>query len=343
MVLVNNLEAKEIAPEDLGKDSIMYSLVAPEAVLELIEDSAPAQIPDKEEAALYDLAITSEDELANQEIPQENTLSLTVGGSSLIASQDASTPHTRTEIENYTVQSGDTVTSIAKQFNVSVSTILWANNLTAYSIIRPGNTLKILPVSGLLHKVVSGDTLSSIAKKYQTSETEIEDANPSKTEKLAVSSELIIPGGVPPAPKITTAKPQVAASNIFESTAAVDSGTKLLWPANSHRINQYYNWRHNGIDINGKTGDPIYASEAGKVEISGWNSRGYGYYIVINHGNGIKTLYAHSSKLIAEVGDTVSRGELIAYIGSTGRSTGPHIHYEVHVNGKTVNPLLYTK
>jgi len=342
MVLINSLQAKEIAPEDIGKKSIMYELVAEEEALDLIEDSTPAQVPSSEEAALYDLALTSEDELSQQEIPQENTLSLIAGGSSLLASGDSSTPHTRTEIETYTVQPGDTVTSIAKQFGISVNTVLWANNLSAYSIIRPGKTLKILPVSGIIYKIKKGDTLAGIAKKYQSNQEEIIKTNPGVEEKLTVGAEIIIPGGIPPAPKITKPKTKLT-TRATDNTPAVDTGTKLLWPAKSHRINQYYNWRHRGLDINGRWGDPIYAAESGKVETSGWNTRGYGYYIIINHGNGIRTLYAHNSKNLVKVGDTVTRGQIIGYIGSTGRSTGPHIHFEVRTPNKRVNPLLYTK
>ncbi len=342
MVLANSLQAREMAPEDIGKNSIIYELVAKDEALDLIEDSTPAQIPASDEEALYGLALSGDDELNQQEIPRENTLSLTVGGSSLLASNEATTPHTRTDIENYTVQPGDTVTSIAKQFGVSVNTILWANNLTAYSIIKPGKILRIPPISGVVYKIKSGDTLDKIAKKYQANVETITEVNPNLKNKLTVGTEIIIPGGVPPAPKITRAKPKLT-FHPTNNTPAIDNGTKLLWPARSHRINQYYSWRHRGIDINGRWGDPEYAAESGKVEVSGWNNHGYGYYIIINHGNGLRTLYAHNSKNLVKVGDTVTRGQIIGHIGSTGRSTGPHIHFEVRLNNKRVNPLLYTK
>jgi murein DD-endopeptidase MepM/ murein hydrolase activator NlpD len=118
---------------------------------------------------------------------------------------------------------------------------------------------------------------------------------------------------------------------------------KLLWPTALRVINQYYGWRHTGVDIDGDYKDPIYASEDGVVETAGWNSGGYGLQIVINHQNGMKTRYAHASKLFVKVGQAVKRGEVIAMVGTTGRSTGTHLHYEVYVGGVRKNPLAYTK
>ena len=120
-------------------------------------------------------------------------------------------------------------------------------------------------------------------------------------------------------------------------------GLGMLWPATVRRITQYFNWRHRGIDIAGPTGTLIYAALDGMVEISGWNSGGYGYQIVLRHSNGMKTRYAHSSKLFVSVGQKVTKGEVIALMGSTGRSTGSHLHFEVVVGGVRVNPFLYVK
>jgi murein DD-endopeptidase MepM/ murein hydrolase activator NlpD len=155
---------------------------------------------------------------------------------------------------------------------------------------------------------------------------------------------------VPPAPKIVPVakSPVVAIRNILSPSSEPQKATDLeisntlLWPAKSRRINQYYSWRHRGLDIDGDVGDPAYAPESGKVEKSGWGT-GYGYHVIINHGNGIKTLQGHFSKLLVKTGDTVERGDQIAEIGSTGWSTGAHIHFEVIVNGVKVNPFTYTK
>ena len=109
-----------------------------------------------------------------------------------------------------------------------------------------------------------------------------------------------------------------------------------------YRITQYYSWRHHAIDIANKTGTPIYAADAGVIEVAGWGA-GYGNQIVINHGGGVKSRYAHMSKFYVKNGQKVSKGEAIGGIGSTGRSTGPHVHFEYIINGVKYNPLNYLK
>lgn len=250
----------------------------------------------------------------------------------------------RTEAIIYTVQTGDIIGKISEKFNVSANTILWENDLNWKSTIRPGQKLTILPNSGINHEVISGDTVLAIAKKYQIKANDIVIYN-----KLASAGDirsgdlLFIPGGVKPTTVRSSYTPRnTVYSNTYIPPATTGSSSKLLWPVDSTRITQYYHWRHHGLDIGDKTGQPIYASESGKVERSGWN-RGYGYNMVINHGNGLKTLYAHASSLLVKAGDTVSRGQTIALIGSTGWSTGPHIHYEVRVNNVKQNPLNYIR
>ena len=248
----------------------------------------------------------------------------------------------RTKSIIYTVQPRDIIGKLAEKFNISVNTILWENDLGWRSTIRPGQKLTILPNSGINHEVKSGDTVLALAKKYQTKASEIVKAN-----KLAEAGDirkgdlLYIPGGIKPATIRSSYTPRNTTANNTYSPPT-DTGTKLLWPVISHRITQYYHWGHHGLDVGDKKGNPIYASESGKVERSAWN-RGYGYNIIINHGNGLKTLYAHANSLLVKAGETVSRGQSIALIGSTGWSTGPHIHYEVIVNGYKQNPLNYIK
>jgi len=228
--------------------------------------------------------------------------------------------------------------TIAEKFNLTVSTILWENNLTWNSTIRPGQKLKILPDSGINHEVKSGDTVLAIAKKYQTDAKKIiSDNKLADAGDIKIGDLLFIPEGIKPTRVVSSYKPKTT-----HYEPAVDTGTKLLWPTLSHRMTQYYHWRHHAVDIGDKTGNPIYASESGKVERSGW-SRGYGYNVVINHGNGIKTVYAHASKLLVSKGESVVRGQTIAAIGSTGWSTGPHLHFEVRVNNIKQNPLNYIK
>lgn len=251
----------------------------------------------------------------------------------------------RTESITYTVQSGDVIGKIAEQFGISANTILWENNLSWNSTIRPGQKLTILPDSGITHEVASGDTILAIAKKYQTTADKIVDENKlADASDIRVGDLLFIPDGVKPTQVVSSYKP-IASVYSDEDVAPAqntNTGTKLLWPVLSHTITQYYHWGHSAIDIGDKTGNPIYAAEAGKVERAGWNS-GYGYNVIINHGNGIKTLYGHASKLLVQAGDSVSRGETIALIGSTGWSTGPHLHFEVRVNEVKQNPLNYIK
>lgn len=349
-VLTNNIAAKESTREDFGRNSLLFTMVEDEfSGHEIIKDDKPVQINNtsyRQNIAEIENTKTIEPDLTQNLANEE--LTVTQGGSALVK-QSLISPEqarTRTEIEEYTVESGDTASSIAKKFGLSVNTMLWSNNLKTYSIIKPGQTLKILPENGLLHKIIKGDTLKKIANKYQADEINIIESNKNiNPTALAVGSILFVPNGVPPAPKIIPrSKSSISIKNIFTPPSTnPNTGTKLLWPANSHRINQYYSWHHHGLDINGRIGDPAYAPESGKVIRAGWNRSGYGNNVMIDHGNGIVTLQAHFSKLLVKKGDTVKRGDVIALIGSTGHSTGPHIHFEVRINGKRVNPLGYIK
>ena len=255
-------------------------------------------------------------------------------------------PVQRTEIVYYTIQNGDTVSAIARRFGISVNTILWSNNLTAYSLLRPGNNLAILPYSGVMYTVRSGDTVSRIAKQYGISDDKILSAN-NLTDGLKAGQKIILPG----AQKLATAVARSSSvsglsviSNLIKQPGATAGTGKMVWPTVGHRITQYFSWRHNGVDIGNKVGTPIYAADGGVVIISkgGWNG-GYGNTIVIDHGGGKKTRYGHASKLFVKVGDRVEKGENIAAMGSTGRSTGPHLHFEVLVNGGRTNPLNYIR
>jgi len=257
------------------------------------------------------------------------------------------TKRPRSETIVYTVKPGDSVSTIAQNFGIKVRTILWENGLNAYSIIRPGDKLSILPVDGVTHKVRRGDTLSKIAKQYNIDKQEIIKQNKlTDASKLSVGQKLIIPNGKKT--RYARAKQKkYSGINVIKrlvklSGAKPVSGNKMNWPTVHHRITQYYSWRHPALDIADKIGTPIYAADAGVVERAGWG-RGYGLHVVINHGGGRKTRYAHASKLYVKKGDKVSKGEVIAAMGSTGWSTGPHVHFEVIINGKKYNPLNYTK
>lgn len=265
-----------------------------------------------------------------------------------LALEQGAGPIQRTEIIYYAVQNGDTISAIARRFGLTINTILWANNLNANSFIRPGDKLTILPYSGVLYTVKSGDTVSKIASKYGVEASKILSCN-DLGAGLKAGQKIIVPGAKKLAE--TVARPRTSASrsglslisNLTQSAPSRNTGSgKMAWPTQGRRITQYFSWRHLGLDIANKIGTPIYAADDGVVIFAGW-ATGYGNSIVIDHGGGIKTRYGHASKLFVSVGDEVSRGDNIMAMGSTGWSTGSHLHFEVIVSGSKYNPLNYVR
>lgn len=232
------------------------------------------------------------------------------------------------QISVYVVREGDTLSQIAEMFDVSTNTIRWANDINTDTAIQPGDTLIILPVSGVRHTVAGGDTLQSIAKKYEGDLGEILNYNGlSVGAELAVGDVVVIPDGEIAAPK-PSASPASSRARITGGGPTytgyymrpVQGGTR------SQGLHGY-----NGIDLATYAGAEIYASADGDVIISkasGWNG-GYGSYVVIRHNNGTQTLYAHMSSDLMSVGQHVVQGQVIGYVGATGRATGPHLHFEV--------------
>ncbi|MFH1171868.1 MAG: peptidoglycan DD-metalloendopeptidase family protein [bacterium] len=244
------------------------------------------------------------------------------------------------------VQGGETVGSIAQEFGVSVNTILWENKLGSHDYIQPGQRLTILPVTGISHQVKSGDTVTTIAQKYGTDASEILTYNKiADTAAIAADQIIIVPNGKMPAPPAPTA-PRFATTTGGYSTDAppqgftAPSGGKLFWPTSSHRINQYYTYRHHGIDIDGDYSSPIYAAEDGRVVTAGWGS-GYGLHIIVDSDGGVQTVYGHASKIFVKAGQVVHKGQTIAMQGMTGWATGVHLHFEVRINGRLVNPFSH--
>ncbi len=395
----SQLMTQPASASNAGQNSLLYTLVTQgqdESIEEtLYVESAPGHtrylgadtlqaLPDidfdYEPNTLADLTIPGtvalmphSDEPVEPEVTEPNTPAIVVAP--------------RSGTETYTVQSGDTVATIARRFGVNVGTIIWANNLNRNAAITPGDKLRIPATSGVLHVVKRGETIGQIAKKYGVEVSSITQVNPG-TNTLTLGQEILVPGATPISSVATTApvttKPTATKAPVRVTTAqgevradiplsriknkavdvyqelrnsetdtrakpedqtetAVKKVTKLLWPTDLHVINQYYGWAHTGVDLDGDYANAIYASEAGVVETAGWNNGGYGLQIVINHQNGMKTRYAHASKLFVKAGDTVKRGEVIAMVGTTGRSTGTHLHYEVYVNGARKNPLSYIR
>ncbi len=259
----------------------------------------------------------------------------------------------RTSIVLYEVQPGDVLGGISEKFGISINTILSANNLNARSYIRPGQKLTILPVDGVVHTVARGDTILRVAQTYGAKSENIVAFNELEQNgvSIKIGQQLIVPGGVRPQPK-PVSQPQGIASKptSFDRVTApppsleVPAGIGYIWPSAAKIITQYYGLRHNGLDIAGPVGTALYATKAGTVIISqcGYNG-GYGCYIKLDHGGGVTSIYGHASQLLVSKGDSVAQGETIALMGSTGNSTGPHVHFEIRVNGKNQNPLSYTR
>ena len=352
-----------------GRKTLLYELVGPgshQFEIEEIEIDV-TQLSDQESRVWTDGAVVnsltpgaSQGEVIT--VPQD-LASISAGGTALtkpniisgdavetIPADDGDAVSTkRSKIVEHTVQSGDTIGAIAERYSISVETILWANNLSIRSYIRPGDTLKILPASGIQHTVKRGETVSKIARTYDVDADDIIEQNKLQNDgsDIIVGESLIIPGGRRAAPvRRRTTRQYSSLSNISAPPPSVTApaGSGYLWPTNVRRITQYYGWRHTGLDIAGPSGSPLYASRSGRVVRSqcGWNG-GYGCYIIVDHGGGVQTLYAHASRLYVSVGQQVSQGQTIALMGSTGRSTGPHIHYEIRVNGSRQNPLRYIR
>lgn len=239
----------------------------------------------------------------------------------------------RAGISEYTVQPGDSLSFIARDYGVSIESIMWANGLRDSNSVREGNVLKIPPVSGVIHTVKSGDTISTIAKKYGAEpDTIIAYNDLPKDGKLQINDELIVPDG-----KITR---KTATGRITPNFAHLPNlDNYFAHPLNGlGRITQWLHGR-NGIDVANSYGTSIYAAADGMVvgvAGSGWNG-GYGLFVKITHPNGTDTLYAHMSKVIVASGQTVKKGQQIGKMGSTGRSTGSHLHFEVH---GAKNPLI---
>ncbi|OHA95450.1 MAG: hypothetical protein A3C62_00370 [Candidatus Zambryskibacteria bacterium RIFCSPHIGHO2_02_FULL_39_16] len=230
------------------------------------------------------------------------------------------------QISVYIVRQGDTLSEIAEMFGVSTNTIIWANDIRGTSI-KEGQELVILPISGVRHVVKKGDTLQSIAKNYKADLEDILSFNGlANGAKIIPGDIVIIPDGV-----ISAAQTSLTRSSTVKTSQNYPAYAGFyLRPVSIGRKSQGLHG-NNGIDIGAPTGTPILASADGKVIISrsgGYNG-GYGTYVVITHSNGTQTLYAHMSRNNVSVGQEVVQGQIIGAIGSTGKSTGPHLHFEV--------------
>lgn len=258
----------------------------------------------------------------------------------------AAVPHTiiperpRVELSHYVVQPGDTIFGIAAQFGLAPETIMWANGRFVEDnpdLLRVGQELIILPVDGVYHQVGGTDTLDTIAAAYKVEPAAIIDYPlnnlDASTTQITAGQWLVVPGGTKPYVPRTV----VAYSGPIPEDASKGTGI-LGWPA-AGQITQGYWDRHRALDVGAWKGAPVLAADSGYVVAAGWDDSGYGRMVVIDHGNGLQTLYAHLEVYYVEVGDSVAKGETIGEVGSTGNSSGPHLHFEIHQASVQRNPF----
>ena len=272
----------------------------------------------------------------------------------------------RTDIVTYVVQNGDSFTGIAAKFNLTLETLVFSNpylNDDVHSL-RPNQQLLIAPVNGVIRYVQKADTLESLAKFYKVdvdaivnwpgNKTDLSTLKPNEpvVSKMAENSLLMIPGGtrgivgrpVVSIPKqaryvISDAGPGQCSGGY--SGGAVGSGT-FAWPVSTRSVSgNNYTSVHLAIDLAAAMGQAIFAADSGVVTFAGWSNWGYGNMVVLDHGNGWQTLYAHLSQWNVGCGQSVLKGNIVGLGGSTGNSTGPHLHFEMNINGTRPNPLAY--
>jgi murein DD-endopeptidase MepM/ murein hydrolase activator NlpD len=333
--------------------SLFYSYLKkhPELNEKLVEvlESVNVKLAEHPDLSKQILAASTKEETASS---QTQSVSLpTLNGSTLLKPNPASSDgiSLRRDKEIYTVRGGDTVARIALAYGVTERTIIDENDLSLTGLIQPGQELKILPTSGISHVIQKDETISGIAKKYGVDPEDIFEYNGIEAEELIFpGDEIIIPNAVEKSP-LTPERSQYLANLQREDVKKAEipndfmgSGGELLWPLpGAYRISQGFSRRHPAIDIPCRDCSVLAATD-GIVELSGWQ-KGYGYTIVINHGAGLKTRYAHAKELLVSAGQQVASGQVIMISGSTGRSSGPHLHFETIKNGGFVNPLELTK
>jgi len=260
----------------------------------------------------------------------------------------------RKDVIIYTIQSGDSVFGISQQFNITPETILWANKDTLNDdphMISIGLELRIPPVNGVYYQWKEGDTIESVASFLKVDKDAILDWTPNKIDRtnpvIEVNSFVMVPGGqrefqqwvVP-----TFARGPAGVNNSIPGACSTGEGGAygtgtFIWPTGNTFISGNDFWSgHLAIDIGAVTGQTVYASDSGVVVYAGGISGGYGNMVMIDHGNGYATLYAHLSAISVRCGQSVYQGGAIGAAGSTGNSTGPHLHFEVRYFGGFINP-----
>jgi len=274
----------------------------------------------------------------------------------------------RQEVILYTVKLGDTLFGIAEKFGLKPETVLWANQVVLGDNphnLRPGQELSILPVDGTYHRWSTGDGLNAVAKFFNVQPEEIVNFPANQLDPKLIGDWsnpniepgkwLVVPGGrrdyvnwsAPDIPRDNPGIAKVLGPGACDSVVSGPIGSGLfIWPADNHTLSGYdYDpgANHPGIDIDGDEGSPVYAADSGVAVYAGWNTWGYGNVVVINHGNGWQTLYAHLSTYYVSCGVSVMQGGVIGAIGSTGNADGAHLHFEMMYAGGRVNPHDYIR
>lgn len=233
-------------------------------------------------------------------------------------------------MKTYVVKKGESLFSIAKRFNISIDAILSVNNMRDASILRIGTVLKIPNMNGVYYSVRKGDSLSSITTRYRVDMNKLVDVNELESSVIYVGQKLFIPG---------------AALSAWERAEAL--GTLFKYPVRGRltsrmgfRIDPFTKRRayHAGIDIANRIGTPVHASQSGKVIFSGYKGH-YGKTVILSHQQGYSTVYGHLDKMLVKKGQVVRQGDKIGTVGNTGRSTGPHLHFEIHRYRRIIDPL----
>lgn len=280
--------------------------------------------------SLFNPVVVDTSLIAEQDTLVDSNALQATAGSLRVSTEDIDFPASDA-ISVYEVKKGDTLATVAKLFNVSKNTIMWANDLKSQKI-NPGDTLVILPMTGIKHIVKDGDTLASVAKKYKADENDIAKFNGvSSDTDLALGETLLIPDGeitfAAPKPKFDKSSGRSKLIKTYTYSAPPEF---FIRPIVGGRKTQGLHG-NNGIDLAAPLGTPILASATGRVivaKMGGYNG-GYGNMVIMVHDNGIQTVYAHMRAVLVSPGQQVNQGEQIGELGSTGRSTGPHVHFEV--------------
>ena len=284
-----------------------------------------------------------------------DTMAVTVPIVEDIAFSPAAVPETfvgrkpEHQIQTYTVERGDTPNGIADKFGIQATTLLGGNPLLSQesSLLQTGVTLLILPVDGVLHDVQPGDSLESLAEQYGVPVETIIGYGPNNLEfpfRLYPETQILIPGAVRDVFVWTPPTLESVRGSSREGSGVtpiiVGTGT-FVYPVSSRNFTQYFWYGHPGIDIALGEGSTVVASDTGTVTFAGFNIYGFGNLIVVNHGNGYETFYAHLSGISVVPGQIVYQGNVIGATGNTGNSSGPHIHFEIRINGAQDNPCWY--